>query len=314
LIPRGAAAALAAAAFIVAPVLTGCGTNAARDALLGSGTASAPRGFMYIEGPMVKTSHGWVPYRDVRAYRDGRHVATYHERVLVARDRAAASLLYDEIAHTARPIGGGRAWAFDPCPGAGGVNSFVQLSPSGRAGLCMGKWSAAISADSLVLFDPRAPRSSRRVLLTSRLNEYHPAAWLDERRIAVALYDPAHCPYQDWEWGTSLAVIDRSGRILSRGPCVHGVYAGPRGLVLERRFIEPSFVQDVIAALTFSKRYRSAHFSSDGGRTWRSGRPQFVDGDGRVFYVDALTDEPTLYEDGKPTAFGDGYNAVWARP
>nr|MDQ6942935.1 hypothetical protein [Candidatus Eremiobacteraeota bacterium] len=64
----------------------------------------------------ARPDHGWLPSRDTRAYRDGRLDATYHVRVLPARDRATASLLYDEPAGTARPIAGGPSRAFEPCP------------------------------------------------------------------------------------------------------------------------------------------------------------------------------------------------------
>jgi hypothetical protein len=307
------AVARCAAAAIVALASAGCASNAAVNAPVASGTASPPRGFVYIAGPMTKTAHGWVPYRDVRAYRDGRLVAIYHERVLPARDHAAASLLYDELAHTARSIRGGPSWAFDPCAGESHVGFFVQLSPSGRAGLCLGAWTAATSGHPLTLFDPRAPQRSRRVLLTSRMNEYHPAAWLDERRIAVAVYDKDHCPSDLAEWGTSLAIIDLNGRVLERGPCVSGLYAGPRGLVLERRFIDASPLERLIATVTFRMLYPTTHFSVDGGRTWQPGHPQFVDAAGRVFYQDWKYDDMRLYVDGKPTAF-DGHYAVWAKP
>ncbi len=280
------------------------------------GRASAPRGIVFIQGPMVKTAYGWKTYRDVRAFRDGRLVATYEVRVLPARDRVAASLIFDEAARTVRPIGGGRAWSFDPCPDASGAGRYVQLSPSGRAGLCLDAWTKASHGDRLVLFDPRAPRTSRRVLMTSRMDDYHPAAWLDERRIAVTEYREGSCPSTlRMQWATSLAIIDRSGRVLERGPCTYSVLAGPRGLILQHWFKDSTWLQDFVAAVTFRSPHGAvAHFSVDRGRTWRLGRAQFADGDGRVYYADESADDNLLYEGGKPTGLTDPYGATWATP
>ncbi|MDP9104459.1 MAG: hypothetical protein M3N49_00865 [Candidatus Eremiobacteraeota bacterium] len=293
-------------------VLGGCSAAVTHPA----GRAAAPRGIVFIEGPMVETAHGWKTYRDVRAFRDGRLVATYDLRVLPARDRASASLIFDEAARTVRPIGGGRAWAFDPCPDASGAGRYVQLSPSGRAGLCLDAWSNTVKGDRLVLFDPRAPRTSRRVLMTSRMDAFRPAAWLDERRIAVTEYREGACPRTlRWEWATSLAIIDRTGRVLERGPCAYGVLAGPRGLVLQHWFKESTPLQDFVAAVTFQRAPGAvAHFSADGGRTWRLGRAQFADGDGRVFYADESANDNRLYEGGRPTLLTDPYGATWAKP
>ena len=293
-------------------VLTGCTATVTHPV----GSAAAPRGIVFIQGPMVETAHGWKTYRDVRAFRDGRHVATYDVRVLPARDRAAASLIFDEAARTVRPIGGNRAWAFDPCPDASGAGRYVQLSPSGRAGLCLDAWTNTSHGARLVLFDPRAPRTTRRVIMTSRMDDYHPAAWLDERRIAVTEYREGACPRTlGWHWATSLAIIDRSGRVLERGPCTYSVLAGPRGPILQHWFSDSTWLQDFVAAVTFRRPQGPvAHFSLDGGRTWRLGRAQFADGDGRVYYADEAADDNRLYEDGKPTALTDPYGATWARP
>ena len=263
-----------------------------------TGRAAAPRGIMFVEGPMVETSHGWVPYRDVRAYRDGRLTATYYQRVLPARAHAPASLLYDEFARTVRSIGGGPARPFDPCPGTSGAGNYVELSPSGRLGLCAGKRNAAAEGNQLVLFDPRSPRTSRRAIFSALGLNGRPAAWLDERRIAVTEERPGVCPrgVKGYDEPTGLAIIDLRGHVLERGPCVFRVIAGPRGLVLEQAFP------------------RVMRFSTDGGKTWSDGRPQFADADGKVFYQDDRWDDYTLYEGGKPTAFGDVHGATWAMP
>jgi hypothetical protein len=276
-----------------AVVLVGCAAAVTHAA----GRAAPPRGIVFIDGPMVETSHGWVPYRDVRAYRDGRLAATYYHRVLPARDHAPASLLYDESARTARSIRGGAMRPFDPCPGTSGVGNYVELSPSGLQGLCAGEWTSASQGHPLVLFDPRSARTSRRAIFTLRLSGYPPAAWLDERRIAATEYRPA-CPRgpKGLDDPTGLTIIDRRGRVLERGPCVSSVVAGPRGLVLVQAIGNP------------------ARFSTDGGKTWNAGRPRFADADGKVFYQDQRWDDYALYQDGKPTGFRDVHGATWARP
>ena len=262
------------------------------------GRAAAPRGIMFVDGPMVETSHGWVTYRDVRAYRDGRLMATYFHRVLPARDRAAASLLYDESARTARSIRGGPMRPFDPCPGTGGAGNYVELSPSGRRGLCAGEFTSAAQAHQLILFDPRSPRASRRVIFSPLGVNGRAAAWLDERRIAVTEYRPGACPrgIKGYDDPTGLVIIDLQGRVLERGPCVFSVLAGPRGLVLVQAFP------------------KAMRFSTDGGKTWSDGRAQFADADGNVFYQDERWDDYVLYQAGKPTGFRDVHGATWAKP
>jgi hypothetical protein len=253
---------------------------------------------MFVNGPMAKTSHGWVTYRDVRAYRDGRLAATYYHRVLPARGRAGASLLYDELARTARSIRGGPVRPFDPCPGTAGGGNYVELSPSGRWGLCAGGWTSAAQAHQLILFDPRSPRTSRRVIFAPLGVNGHAAAWLDEGRIAVTEDRPGACPagVKGYDDPTGLAIIDLQGHVLERGPCVFSVIAGPRGLVLVQAFPE------------------ALRFSTDRGKTWSDGRPQFADADGKVFYQSDRWDDDVLYEGGKPTAFHDVHGAGWAMP
>jgi hypothetical protein len=262
------------------------------------GRASAPRGIVFIEGPMVKTAHGWKSYRDVRAFRDGRLLASYDVRVLAARDRAAASLIFDEAARTVRPIGGGRAWPFDPCPDTSGAGNYVELSPSGRRGLCASEWNSAVKANQLILFDPRSPRTSRRVIFSPLGVNGKAAAWIDEGRIAVTEDRPDACPRgpKGYDDPTGLAIIDLRGHVLERGPCVFYVLAGPRGLVLAQAFA------------------RAMRFSADGGKTWSDGRPQFADADGKVFYQSDRWDDYVLYEGGNATAFRDVHGATWAKP
>jgi hypothetical protein len=280
------------------------------------GRAAPPRGIMFVDGPMVETSHGWVPYRDVRAYRDGRLTATYYHRVLPARDRASASLLYDESARTARAIGGGPVRPFDPCPGTFGVGNYVELSPSGRWGLCAGDWSSATEGHPLVLFDPRSPRTSARAIFLTLGVNTQPAAWLDERRIAVTENRSGVCPRgsKGYDDPTGLAVIDLQGRVLERGPCVFSVVAGPRGLVLAQVFTESHGPVDIMSMLGLVRRRSVMRFSTDGGKTWSDGRPQFADADGKVFYQNDRWDDYVLYEGGKPTTFRDVHGATWARP
>lgn len=287
------------AAFSILAV-TALGACAAAPAAVSHpiGRAAPPRGIMFVDGPMAETKHGWVPYRDVRAFRDGRLTATYHQRVLPARGHAAASLLYDEFARTARSIGGGPVRPFDPCPGTSGAGNSVELSPTGRSGVCAGETMRASDGSPLILFDPRSPRTSRRVIFARLGVNLRPAAWLDERRIAVTELRPGACPRgtKGYDEPTGLAIIDRRGRVLERGPCVFGVLAGPRGLVLAQAF------------------GRVMRFSVDGGKTWSDGRAQFADADGKVFYQAERWDDDALYEGGKPTAFHDVHGAGWAMP
>ena len=313
-VSRRAIAALAAAI-----ALAGCAASAADPGGRASaprGRAAPPRGIMFVDGPMVETRHGWVPYRDVRAYRDGRLTATYYQRVLPARDHAPASLLYDESARTARSIGGGPVRPFDPCPGTFGVGNYVELSPSGRLGLCAGDWMAATQGHPLVLFDPRSPRTSAHAIFLTLGMNMQPAAWIDERRIAVTENRPGVCPrgIKGLDDPTGLAIIDLQGRVLGRGPCVFGVVAGPRGLVLAQVFTESYGPADIMAMLGLRRRRSVMQFSTDGGKTWSDGRPQFADADGNVFYQSDRCCDNVLYEGGKPTGFGDVHGATWARP
>jgi hypothetical protein len=269
----------------------------------------APRGILFVAGPYVRTNNGGLPPRDTRAYRDGKLVATYHARVLPARDHAAASLLYDELAGTARPIGGGPSAPFDPCPVDYHLSGrSVELSPDGRRGLCITE-----SSDNVVVFDVARWRSTRRRVF--KTSPYGGAAgWLDDRRIAVMEYRPA-CPrgVQKFEGFRGVAVIDVDGRVLERGPCMSTVLAGPRGPIYVRYHIALDTLTHVLYAVTGNPIPRM-QFSSDGGRSWRDGRPQFGDADGRVFYFDAQEWEGTLWVDGMPTAFRNSSRAGWAMP
>ncbi|HEV2737675.1 MAG TPA: hypothetical protein VGU66_03755 [Candidatus Elarobacter sp.] len=292
---------LGAAMLAAAIACGGCaGTHAA---------PGAPHGILFVAGPWVRTNHGGLPPRDTRAYRDGRLVATYHARVLPARDRAAASLLYDELAGTARPIAGGPSSAFDPCPVSYHLSGRdIELSPDGRHGVCLGPGD-----DAVVVFDVPRWRSTRRTIF--RMSAYGGAAsWLDDRRIAVMEHRP-ECPrgVQKFEGFRGVAIIDLDGRVLERGPCVSTVLARPRGLIYERYHVAFDTLTSVLHAVTGNPIPR-LEFSSDGGRTWRDGRPQFADADGRVFYFDAQAWEGTLWVDGLPTAFRRSSRAGWAMP
>ncbi len=281
-----------------------------------AGTASPVRGMVFVAGPMVETKHGWIPYRDVRAYRDGRLSATYVHRVLPARDRAAASLLFDEVSKTARPIGGGPVRRFDPCPERTVIGKTVELSPSGRAALCIDEWSEKFDGNRLVVFDPLSPRATRRVIFTSRMSDYHQAAWIDEHRIAVTEYAKAGCQRLPLTWATTVTIVDPTGRVLQRGgPCVHGVIAGPRGLVLMRyRYPDVTPLEFLSDVLRIERRRVLPYFSIDRGGTWTEGYPQFYDGDGRVVYYDRINDNGRLYAGGRPLALRDVHGAVWAKP
>ncbi len=299
---------------MVLAVALGCGgCAAAHGAPSAPGATSAPgappHGIVFVAGPYVRTNNGGLPPRDTRAYRDGKLVATYHARVLPARDHAAASLLYDELGGTARPIGGGRAAPFDPCPVSYHLSGrSVELSPDGRRGLCI-----AESSDDIIVFDVARWRSTRRVVF--KTSPYGGAAgWLDDRRIAVMEYRPA-CPrgVQKFEGFRGVAIIDTNGRVLERGPCMSTVLAGPRGPIYVKYRVAFDTMTSVLYAVTGSPIPRM-EFSSDGGRSWRDGRPQFADGDGRVFYFDGNEWEGTLRVDGMPTAFRNSSGAGWAMP
>ena len=287
-----------------------CGACSART---GSSDAShgAPRGILFVAGPYVRTNHGGLPPRDTRAYRDGRLVATYHARVLPARDRASASLLYDEPAGTARALGGGASSAFDPCRVAYHLSGrSMELSPDGRRGVCV---SEGDDFGAVIVFEVARWQSTRRRVFQS--SSYGGVAtWLDDRRIAV-MENRRTCPGSVQKFGgyRGITIIDLHGQVLERGPCTSGVLAGPRGLIYLRYHIAFDSLTSVLYALTGNPIPRM-EFSSDGGRTWRDGRPQFADADGRVFYFDAQQSEGVLWVDGMPTAFRNGSSAGWAMP
>lgn len=131
-----------AATFAALAVLIACSPSV-------RGTGRLPPGIVFVREAVAGDSYGTVELTVTRAYRDGRVVATYPGRVLVARDNPAASLLYDDRARKARALGGGPWRAFSPCPDP--YNHLVyELSPNGRRGLC---FSEVSHSEDLVVFD-----------------------------------------------------------------------------------------------------------------------------------------------------------------
>jgi hypothetical protein len=268
-----------------------------------------PQGIVFVrEAVSTGDMYGSAAPGVTRAYRDGRVVATYPGRVLVARDNPAASLLYDDRRRRARGLRGGAWRPFSPCPDP--YNHLVyQLSPNGRRGLCFSEFD---NGDDLVVFDVSDPGRTRRVAFkASPMNRPYVAAWLDDDRIAAMEYRPGSCPYHR-AYGfppAGLVIIDVRGRVLERGPCMAGLLAGPRGLVYVEWKVD--YTQPASWLPFFGRPHEQPAFSTDQGRSWQFGRPQFADADGRVYYSTGTIG--TLRDDTGRRILGGVYEAAWAR-
>jgi hypothetical protein len=295
---RGHVAVAAAVVF----ALAGCAPRA-------SGPGGMPRGVVFVRDLPVEDK----PYyrRDperTRVFREGRLVAHIVGRVFPARDTAAGSLVYDYQTRMARAMAGGRSWPFDPCPDQHNGIHFLALSPDGRRGICT---PVASHSERLVLFDARKPAQRRVIFDNATFGLPHVAAWIDNERIAVVEYRKHGCRFYN-HYGdppAGLVVIDVSGRILERGPCMAGVVAGPRGPVYVDYFVN---VWHFLDPIWDQPRDRMV-FSTDQGRSWRTGDPQFADADGRVFSHGDNHDWSLRDENGTVLVRGV-WQAAWARP
>ena len=261
------------------------------------------------EAVPVADGYGSARRGVTRAYRDGRLIATYPGRVLVARDNPAASLLYDDATRRARSLQGGSWRAFAPCPDPYNRLEFA-LSPDGRRGVCFSEYS---DSEDLVVFDAGSPARTRRVVFkASPVNRPYIAGWVDDERIATIEYRPGICPFHR-TYGFvpgGLVVIDVRGHVLERGPCMAGVLAGPRGLVYVQWKVDYRDWKSWMP-VGFGRPEEHPAFSSDAGRSWRFGWPQFADRDGRVFYLTGIIG--TLHDPDGRKLFGGVSDAAWAR-
>ena len=288
---------------VVLAALAGC----SRDT---GGTAAMPHGIVFVrEAVDAGDTYGSGRPGVTRAYRDGRVVATYPGRVLVARDAPSASLIYDDRARRARRLQGGPWRAFSPCSDP--VNKLhYALSPDGRRGLCFNEIS---HADDLVVFDAASPMRTHRVAFkASVMNRPYVADWVDNDRIATIEYRPGVCPFHR-AYGFppgGLVVIDLNGRVLERGPCMAGVIAGPRGLVYVEWKVDYTDWKTWMP-VGFGRPQEHPAFSTDAGRSWHFGLPQFAADDGRVYYLTGIIG--TLHDDTGAKILGGVYDAAWAR-
>jgi hypothetical protein len=288
-----------AAAVMLLASLSGCANS--------SGHGSLPRGIVFVRDLPADTPSSRRDPEHSRVYRDGRLVARIEGRFFAARDIAGNSLLYDYRQKTVRAFQGGPSWKFDPCPDPNGIR-LLELSPDGRRGLCGFESS---DGHRLVLFDPRFPARTRHVIFTNlSFNHLHRAAWIDNDRIALVEYRKG-CPWHHYDAGRAgLVIIDVGGRVLERGPCMSGVLAGPHGLVYADYFANFWHFLDVFVD---QPRDRIA-FSTDRGHSWHIGRPQFVDGQGRIFSTGANSLDQTLFDESGAEVLGGVRKAQWAKP
>jgi len=244
-----------------------------------------------------------------REYRNGRLVGTYADQVLVARDARNASLLYDERTRSVRPITGGAAWRFDPCRDPNGLR-IIAISPNGKQGVCL---SVYAESNNLVLFDVRRPDATRHVIFRRTIDSPMPVAWVDNSQIAVLELRRGQCPfYRSYGYyPTNLAIIDRAGRILRRGPCIAGILAGPRGLVYVQR--EQKSWLGALFGDPFDRHKGWPRFSIDKGMSWRSGSPAFADGQGNVYSFPQYASDGTLSGPSGSIVARNLFDASWAR-
>jgi|GEM_PF-6627829 len=292
-----------AAVFLAFVTLAGCSRTA-------GGPAALPHGIVFVrEAVPVGDMYGSSRPGVTRAYRDGKLVATYPGRVLVARDNPAASLIYDDKTRRARSLQGGPWRAFAPCPDPYNHLEY-ELSPDGRRGVCFSEFS---HSEDLVVFDVGSPMRTRRVAFkASMMNRPYIAGWIDNDRIATIEYRPVVCPFHR-AYGFppgGLAVIDVQGHVLERGPCMAGVIASPHGLVYVEWKVDYTDWKTWMP-VGFGRPEEHPAFSTDAGRSWRFGWPQFADADGRVFYLTGIIG--TLHDADGGKVLGGVFDAAWAR-
>jgi hypothetical protein len=292
-----------AAAAVAIVGLTGCSR-------ITGGAAAFPHGIVFVrEAVGAEDTYPSGRAGMTRAYRDGRLIATYPGQVLVARDEPAASLVYDHHTRRARSLQGGPWRAFSPCSDPYNDLHYA-LSPNGRRGLCFNEYA---DAEDLTVFDAGAPMRTRYVAFkASSENRPYIAGWIDNDRIATIEYRPNVCPFHR-AYGFppgGLVVIDLHGHVLERGPCMAGVVAGPRGLVYVEWKVDYGKMQSWLPYV-FGRPQEHPAFSTDAGRSWHFGWPQFADDDGRVYYLTGIIG--TLHDDSGAKILGGVYDAAWAR-
>lgn len=244
----------------------------------------------------------------IRKYVNGRLISIIREgKLIVARDAASASLVYDWSRRTVQRTRGGRVWHFNPCHDPNGAR-IVELSPSGKRGVCISIYSEHF----LMLFDADNPDATAHVIFRGSVDSPQPVTWIDETHIAVMELRRGNCPYYDryGYYPTNLAIIDTRGRVISRGPCMAGVIAGSRGLIYLQYFDDGGpmgFFDSVLGRPS-----GAAYFSIDRGRSWQRGSAAFQDANGVVYYWPDYRNDGTLVDDTGRVVATSTFDAEWA--
>jgi hypothetical protein len=271
----------------------------------GGGRGSLPAGVVFIT---ERWPHeGGFDIGPVREYVDGRLRTIRKGKLIVARDSARNSLLYDWEGRTVQRIGG-RKWQFSPCRDPNGAR-IVALSPDGKRGVCIGTYSDT----GLVLFNVDKPDTTAHVIFRDVTDSPHPVAWIDETHIAVMELRRGRCPYYD-RYGyfpTNLAIINTRGHLIRRGPCMAGIMTGPHGLIYIQYFSDDPLVAFFDAF--FERSQGSEYFSKDYGGSWQRGTPAFQDANGVIYYWPDYAHDGTLVDESGRAVATSTYDADWSR-
>lgn len=287
---------------ILALLVTIAGCSAQRE------PTAMPAGVVFItERVPVEGMDGFTA-GVTREYRDGHLVSTQPGLPIVARADAGGSLYYTHVSHSARWVRDGHTMPFNPCKDPYNV-PLVALSPNGKRGVCIARYD---HSNDLVLFDTQDAAATGRVIFRRTFDNPQPFAWINNGRIAVMELRPHRCPfYRKYGYApTNLAVIDLSGHVIRRGPCMAGVLAGPKGLIYLQLFDDRGVAAFIDSVLD---RHDSAeYFSTDYGRTWRRGSPAFQDADGAVYYWPNYGSDDTLVDEQGRVVATNAFSAGWA--
>jgi hypothetical protein len=296
-VTKGGGKAVAAAMVLVS---VACSPQATRNGF--------PSGFVFVtERVPVEGFHGFTA-GITREYRDGRLISTQSGFPLVASASAGRSLMYSHISRTASRVGDGQTWSFNPCKDPYNM-PLVALSPSGKYGVCINKYD---HSNDLVLFETDNADATARVIFRRTFDNPRPFAWVSDSRIAIMELEPHRRPYYE-KYGyapTNLAVIDIHGNVVSRGPCMAGILAGPKGLIYLQYFEDRGVAALIDSVL--DRRKGADYFSTDYGRTWRRGSPAFEDAGGTVYYWPDYGADGTVVDVHGRVVATNAYEAAWA--
>jgi hypothetical protein len=140
-----------------------------------------------------------------------------------------------------------------------------------------------------------------------------PVAWATNSQIAVLELRRGQCPFYE-KYGyypTNLAIIDLTGHVTARGPCIAGILAGPKGLIYVQYKQDSgltALMDDIL-----DKRKGSLYFSTDGGTSWQNGSPAFEDEKGNVYSFSHYAEDGTLVGPGGNAVARNLFDAQWSQ-